>query len=189
MTMPSLNGIGIQRESISMDSGLDPAGPYFEGLPEFVRLDPTDALFVDAVHTDGHFGKLSTDCGLIMEYSLSYFMLSNSWIRLDAAGGTFGLLPQRRRFPTRLRHVIHQTDRLRRHGLHRVGRGRVQSRKSHGLVLRFARLRQSVGGLRMLQSRRFPSSEFLDPVSDIGYANQSINWIIKQYQLIQVIIN
>ena len=34
-------------------SGLDPAGPYFERMPTFVRLDPTDALFVDAIHTDG----------------------------------------------------------------------------------------------------------------------------------------
>ena len=32
--------------------GLDPAEPYFQYLPEHVRLDPTDAKFVDAVHTD-----------------------------------------------------------------------------------------------------------------------------------------
>jgi pimeloyl-ACP methyl ester carboxylesterase len=34
-------------------SGLDPAGPYFENTPAIVRLDPTDALFVDALHSDG----------------------------------------------------------------------------------------------------------------------------------------
>jgi pancreatic triacylglycerol lipase len=32
---------------------LDPAGPYFENTDPKVRLDPTDALFVDVIHTDG----------------------------------------------------------------------------------------------------------------------------------------
>jgi len=34
-------------------TGLDPAGPYFLGTDKAVRLDPTDALFVDVVHSDG----------------------------------------------------------------------------------------------------------------------------------------
>ena len=34
-------------------AGLDPAEPYFQYLPAHVRLDPTDAKFVDAIHTDG----------------------------------------------------------------------------------------------------------------------------------------
>lgn len=34
-------------------TGLDPAEPYFQGMPPFVRLDPTDAKFVDVIHTDG----------------------------------------------------------------------------------------------------------------------------------------
>jgi pancreatic triacylglycerol lipase len=38
-----------------MSAGLDPAGPYFRGMPPFACLDPSDALFVDAVHTDGGF--------------------------------------------------------------------------------------------------------------------------------------
>ena len=34
-------------------TGLDPAGPYFEFTDPRVRLDKTDAKFVDAIHTDG----------------------------------------------------------------------------------------------------------------------------------------
>lgn len=33
--------------------GLDPAGPYFENTDTKVHLDPSDALFVDVIHTDG----------------------------------------------------------------------------------------------------------------------------------------
>ena len=31
---------------------MDPAGPYYEDKPPSVILDPTDAVFVDVVHTD-----------------------------------------------------------------------------------------------------------------------------------------
>ena len=34
-------------------SGLDPAGPLFEGYSPKVRLDKTDADYVDVIHSNG----------------------------------------------------------------------------------------------------------------------------------------
>ena len=33
-------------------AGLDPANPYFSYKDRAVRLDPTDAAYVDVIHTD-----------------------------------------------------------------------------------------------------------------------------------------
>eukprot|EP00061_Rhincodon_typus_P018402 g47560.t1 len=44
---------GKRTPGISRITGLDPVEPYFQNTPPEVRLDPTDALFVDVIHTDG----------------------------------------------------------------------------------------------------------------------------------------
>ncbi|XP_053552499.1 pancreatic triacylglycerol lipase-like [Bombina bombina] len=43
---------GKRKPGIARISGMDPAQPYFEGTPAEVRLDPSDADFVDVIHTD-----------------------------------------------------------------------------------------------------------------------------------------
>ena len=42
---------GERVEGLGRITGLDPAEPLFQGMPAFVRLDPTDAQFVDVIHT------------------------------------------------------------------------------------------------------------------------------------------
>lgn len=44
---------GMEIQNISRITGLDPAAPLFEGYPAHVRLDPTDANFVDVIHSNG----------------------------------------------------------------------------------------------------------------------------------------
>jgi pancreatic triacylglycerol lipase len=44
--------VGQQVPNLGRITALDAAKPYFDGLSTEVRLNPSDALFVDAIHTD-----------------------------------------------------------------------------------------------------------------------------------------
>ncbi|XP_055943005.1 inactive pancreatic lipase-related protein 1-like isoform X3 [Argiope bruennichi] len=44
---------GAEIPNLGRITGLDPAGPYFQDAEPEVRLDKTDALLVDVIHTDG----------------------------------------------------------------------------------------------------------------------------------------
>ncbi|KAF7263927.1 hypothetical protein GWI33_000899 [Rhynchophorus ferrugineus] len=47
--------VGELLPGIKKITGLDPSGPRFEGMPPSVRLDPTDATYVEVLHTDAFF--------------------------------------------------------------------------------------------------------------------------------------
>ena len=44
---------GSEIKNLSRITGLDPAGPLYESYDKQVRLDESDALFVDVIHSNG----------------------------------------------------------------------------------------------------------------------------------------
>jgi len=63
-------------------TALDAAGPLFEDHSPSVRLDPSDAEFVDAIHTDGDqfYMVLIAEGGkpYLAGHSLSHYLLTVS---------------------------------------------------------------------------------------------------------------
>ncbi|GFS42168.1 pancreatic lipase-related protein 2 [Nephila pilipes] len=43
---------GERLHKLGRITGLDPAGPFYRNVPEVVRLDPGDAVFVDVIHSN-----------------------------------------------------------------------------------------------------------------------------------------
>ncbi|KAJ8930376.1 hypothetical protein NQ314_016826, partial [Rhamnusium bicolor] len=46
--------VGTVYNNIKKITGLDPSGPRFEGLPDIVKLNPTNARYVEVIHTDAY---------------------------------------------------------------------------------------------------------------------------------------
>lgn len=55
----------LMRSRIARITGLDPAGPWFDTFGEEARLDPSDAQFVDVIHSNGHSLSLYGGFGLL----------------------------------------------------------------------------------------------------------------------------
>jgi len=77
-----INSFGLQLGRIT---GLDPAEPHFEHTHRKVRLDETDAFYVDVIHTDANplmsLGMYTSGCFTPYWYTSDWF-ISNLFIFL-----------------------------------------------------------------------------------------------------------
>jgi len=64
-----LGRLNIEHESFKQINvlAIDPAGPMFQCMPPEARLDPTDAQFVQAIHTNGNY-FLMGGCGTLQQF-------------------------------------------------------------------------------------------------------------------------
>ncbi|XP_051937153.1 inactive pancreatic lipase-related protein 1-like [Hippocampus zosterae] len=62
--------VGSKISGLARITGLDPTEPYFHDTDAAVRLDATDATFVDVIHTDGH--PFGTKLGLGMSQPIGH---------------------------------------------------------------------------------------------------------------------
>nr|CAI5861502.1 unnamed protein product [Callosobruchus analis] len=49
--------VGATYNDIRKITGLDPSGPRFDGMPDIVKLNPTNARYVEIIHTDAYNGR------------------------------------------------------------------------------------------------------------------------------------
>ncbi|EEC05256.1 alpha/beta hydrolase, putative [Ixodes scapularis] len=84
---------GERLDKLGRITGLDPAGPYFFHMPPQVRLDPSDAAFVDVIHSDASLPfHLFTNLGIFNEKGFG----------IDQLVGSRRLLPEQRQQAARL---------------------------------------------------------------------------------------